>query len=222
MNFLSHFYHEFPCKDAYFACGVLLPDVLSNFSTRNHEIVKVHAQKLTASLNDTIQAIGQGVKKHYVVDEFFHGSDFFAANTKTIEQLLKKYAFTCFQKRMYAFSHVFLELMLDRKILLEELEVCNVMYNLLNEIQPAHLTTFISENTKATHPEKVTEHFLLFCKQRFIYDYLKTDVLIQILNRINQRLGNAGFSETDKTHLTTAIYETDTVLHSQNFPKFLP
>lgn len=222
MNFLSHFYHEFPCTDGYFACGVLLPDILSNFSARNHELVKVHVNKISVSANENIHAIEQGVRKHYAVDDFFHASEFFSENTKMIDALIQQYNFSCFQKRLYAFSHVFLELMLDRKILLEDKSVCDVLYNLLEAVKPEHLTTFISENTKATHPEKVTEHFLLFCKQRFIYDYLKTDVLIQILNRINQRLGNAGFSKTDKTQLTSAIYEIDTVLHSQNFPKFLP
>ncbi|MFN0276342.1 MAG: hypothetical protein ACKVPJ_11380 [Chitinophagales bacterium] len=222
MNFLSHFYHELPCDNAYFACGVILPDILSNYSSRSGEIVKIHPGKIVDSDNGKFQAISEGIRQHHFVDGFFHDSDFFSKNTNTIDEVIRKYTFSCFERRLFAFNHVLLELMLDRKILLEEQKVCNQMYALLDQVEPEILEDFIRLNSQSREPRKVTQHYLGFCSHRFVYDYIQNNVLINILNRINQRLGNPVFSATDNIHLTSVIYDIEKRLLPQKFPKFLP
>lgn len=222
MNFLSHFYHAFPCANAYYACGTVLPDIVSNYSYRTGEIVKVHVAKLKESQHANCNQIAEGVKQHYFTDAHFHVSDFFTKNTKGIEQSIQGLPFTCFTKRLFAFSHVLLEIMLDRKLLKEQQQVCDTFYSMLQQVDLAVLEQFLIENTKAKHPGKAAEHFSTFCRRRFIYEYLENDVVSEMLNRINQRIGNPPFSASDYIHFNTLIHEIDEELYSQKFPKFLP
>ncbi|MBC8045209.1 MAG: hypothetical protein H7Y00_00280 [Fimbriimonadaceae bacterium] len=222
MNFLSHFYNELPCDDAYFACGVLLPDILSNYSSRKGEVVKVHPDKLIDNNNVQFASLNSGIQKHYIADAFFHESGFFHENTKTIEEIISKYDFSCFVKRIYAFSHVMLEIMLDRKLLTENKKTCDDLYNLLDILDMTIITDFIAFNTKAGNPADVAGHMNRFRKVRFIYDYTNDPVVIQILNRINQRLGNPVFNATDIHNITSVIHDFEKRLLSQKFPKFLP
>lgn len=220
MNFLSHFYHEIPCEDAYFATGVILPDILSNFSARNKEIVKIHAQKLLPEKDPEIASLADGVRTHYAVDAAFHDSNFFTANTTAISSAIHNYTFECFEKRLFAFSHVMLELMLDRKILKEHPEVCPRFYNLLDLTDAGRLSAFVSANSKLSNTAAFAAHFSRFRDLRFIYDYAVDDVLINILDHINRKLGNKAFSATDKIHITSVILDTENALSSQKFPIF--
>jgi hypothetical protein len=55
MNFISHYYHELPVADDYFIAGVVLPDILSNFSKRHGS--KGCDNTITSMLFFTIQSI---------------------------------------------------------------------------------------------------------------------------------------------------------------------
>lgn len=220
MNFLSHFYHEYPVHEPYYAAGVILPDILSNYSSRNKEIVKIHADKIQIADNSAFILLRAGVKNHYAIDKAFHESDFFFKHTKHISNKIRSKEFSCFEKRLYAFSHVFLEMMLDRIILLQKREVCDTFYHLLNLTDSHKIGAFVSENTGTLHSEKIAEHLKGFCRARFLYDYLYDDVFIQIAESINRRLGNKPFSPSDSTYFKHLIYDLQEELLSENFPKF--
>ncbi|MFN3940205.1 MAG: hypothetical protein ACK4IY_06435, partial [Chitinophagales bacterium] len=68
MNFLSHYYHELPTNDAYFVAGVILPDILSNFSKRFGVKVRIHPGKIQTTEESPISQLGKGVQQHYFVD----------------------------------------------------------------------------------------------------------------------------------------------------------
>ncbi len=220
MNFLSHFYHEAPCTDPYFAAGLLLPDILSNYSFRHGEVVKLHANKLVDSDDENLLAMRRGVMRHYEVDGFFHESGFFDSNVRSIKELIRSKKFSCFQKRLYAFAHVLLEIMLDRMLLAKDRRICDAFYSLMDGVDPKKLTAFMTANTTASKPAGITEHFQQFRQLKFIYDYADDGRLLELLSRLNSRLGNHLFNPEDKKLLQPILHEIDKSLLDQKFPKF--
>ncbi len=220
MNFLSHFYHELPVNNPYFVAGVILPDILSNYSYRNGEVVKLHVNKLIAPDSNAQAALQRGIKKHYEVDAFFHESTFFQNNTSSITKVLSGLDFACFEKRMYAVSHVLLEIMLDRKILLEDIGSCDIFYAMLEDVNPDEIEILIRNNTSASDASSVATHFKAFRESKFVYDYTNDVRLEQIMNSISKRLGNKPFNENDKELFKIAIDDIQNTLFSQKFPIF--
>lgn len=220
MNYLSHFYHELPCNDPYYACGLILPDLLSNFSARTGRQVKLHPAKLLPTGIPELGSLGNGLRQHYFVDGFFHDSDFFQENTHAISEMIREKGFHFAWKRLYAFSHVFLELMLDRKILLEDRRVCDALYALLDQVERGLLGEFISIHASQAPIKAVCDFYAQFCKLRFLYDYLDDTRLSAILSRLNIRLGNMPFSEEDADLLIHCIHDFQKTLSTQKFPKF--
>ena len=220
MNFLSHFYHEIPVTDPYFTVGIILPDILSNYSFRNRETVKLHAAKIADSDDEEILSLSRGVRRHYEVDGFFHNSEFFDQNVDAIKQMILPLNLPPFQKRLYAFAHVALEIILDRTILLEQPEVCDQMYALLAKAKPEVITKFISINTTASNPDGVADHLEKFIEHEFLYDYLNDDRLLELLGRINTRLGNPMFTNQEKLLIQPVIHDIQKTLLAQKFPKF--
>ena len=220
MNFLSHFYHEVPCSDPYFVAGVILPDILSNYSHRSGEVVKLFVHKLQIPDSPEQESLQKGVKRHYEIDGYFHESLFFEENTKAISSLIKTRDFGCFEKRLYAVSHVMLEIMLDRKILTEDRAACENMYDMLEKVNSEEITRLIKLNTEATKPEEVTEHFERFRSLKFIYDYTFGLRLVELMSGLNKRLGNQAFSENDRELFKLTIHDIENTLFNQKFPKF--
>lgn len=220
MNFLSHYYHEWPCDDPYFAAGLVLPDILSNFSYRNGRVVKLHPWRMAEPGNAVQASLTAGVKQHYAVDEAFHPSSFFEENTGMIKQMMAEYPFECFPRRRYAVEHVLLEIVLDRAILRQAEEVCHSLYSMLDRVLLEPMAELMAANTDETDPAAVARHFDRFRMERFIYDYTDDHRLVGLLGHINSRLGNPAMTAGDKEHLKALIYATENALLQQKFPKF--
>jgi hypothetical protein len=220
LNFLSHYYHESPSNDPYFVAGVILPDILSNYSHRSGEVVKLFVHKLQDPDSPEQESLQRGVKRHYEIDGYFHESRFFEENTAAISSLIKTRDFSCFEKRLYAVSHVMLEIMLDRKILIEDRAACENMYSMLEKVNSEEITNLIKQNTVASKPEEVREHFDRFRSLKFIYDYTFDLRLVELMNGLNKRLGNKAFSENDRELFKLTIHDIENTLFPQNFPKF--
>lgn len=220
MNFLSHFYHEHPVTDAYFAAGVILPDILSNFSHRSGIVVKLHPQKLKIATEPELISLSYGIKKHHIVDGYFHESAYFADGTAAISERLLADNFTCFPKRLYAISHVLLELLLDRKILIENIGICDTMYQLLDSVENIAIVDFVDHNTANNQSVGIAKHFKTFIEHKFVYDYLEDARLVGIMSGINSRLGNPPMTVNDKHNFKNAIHDLEKTILSQKFPKF--
>lgn len=220
MNFLSHFYHEAPVHDPGFATGIILPDILSNYSFRARETVKVHPAKIRDYENEQLYALSDGVRRHYEVDGLFHGSAYFEKNVEAIKQYLLPLGIPPFEHRLYAFAHVALEIILDRCLLLQDRSICDRFYAILAMTDFQVITQFIADNTQASNPSAVTLHLQKFIEHKFLYDYLDNDRLLDLLSRINARLGNPMFTHSEKLLIQPVIHDIEKTLLAQKFPKF--
>lgn len=220
MNFLSHYYHEHPCDDPYFAAGLMLPDILSNYSHRAGAVVKLHPWRMAEPQTAELSALTAGVKQHYAVDGAFHPSDFFEENTHFIRGLMADFPFSCFGRREYAVAHILLEIILDRAILRHSEEVCHLLYDLLHRVEESHVEALLAQNGHNGQARGAAIHFDRFRIQRFIYDYTDDHRLVELLGHINRRLGNPPLSDDDRRYLKDLIYAIESSLHHQKFPKF--
>jgi hypothetical protein len=220
VNFLSHFYHDYPIGDPNFAAGVILPDILSNYSSRTGMVVKLHPNKLVYTDIPDLKAISEGVKRHYFVDAYFHESDFFHQNTAAITQRIKNDDFSCFDKRLYAISHVLLEVVLDRTLLNSKPEVCDSMYSIIEQVDIQAISRLMLLNSSAGEPDGIAHHFKVFRDRKFLYDYAIDERLTGIINGINIRLGNPPMTEIEQNRFKIVIHDIEKTIFSQKFPKF--
>ncbi len=220
MNFLSHYRHELPCEDPYFAAGLMLPDILSNYSHRAKKAIKLHPWRLAEPDSEAGRRLAKGVRQHYAVDEAFHPSDFFVQNTHFIRGLMADYPFDCFPRRAYAIEHILLEIILDRTILRSDPDICDQLYDLLDTVEEAEIAGLLEVNGHNGHSKGAASHFDRFRMQRFIYDYTIDYRLVELVGQINRRLGNPPLTDKDRRHLKELIYAIENSLHHQKFPNF--
>lgn len=220
MNYLSHFYHEWPVEDAHFAAGLMLPDILSNFAFRTGKKVRLHPAKLKSSESAFLESFSDGVRRHYAVDASFHPSDYFVEQTGAIRASMERFAFACFPKRRFAIEHVFLEIMLDRILLMQNKGVCDEMYQLLDKVETAEVAALMALNGHDREAEGVARHFSRFRAMQFIYDYTENDRFVGLIGQINLRLGNPPMNKDDVRFMHDVVAEVETALLRQKFPKF--
>lgn len=221
MNFLSHFYHELPTTDPYYVAGVILPDILSNYSKRIGSKVRMHPGKIIHTEDYRSSQLGKGVQQHYFVDGFFHDSDYFNELTDIIDEHIHVLKFDNIQRRQFAFSHVFLEIMMDRSLLNHDNDYAGMLYTLLHQIEVEHLSNFLSTNTRYHLPEAIALHFDRFRQQRFIYHYAETQRFTAIMDSINQGLGNPPFTIKDKRRMEVLINDIEKIVQGKSFPIFV-
>lgn len=220
MNFLSHYYHELPVADNYYIAGVILPDILSNYSKRNGYKVRLNPAAFLSSDDPAIHAIGEGIRQHYYVDAFFHDSEYFDEMTDMIEAVIHQYPFACFQRRLFAFSHVFLELLMDRVIMQRDIAIADSMYVQLEGVDEVKIEQFFGIQTAALNPASIAGHFSVFVQRRFLYHYLDDMRFTGILEAINNSFGNPAFTNADKTHFIKVIEHCSAEISKEKFPNF--
>jgi hypothetical protein len=220
MNFLSHYYHEFPCGDPHFVGGLILPDILSNYSYRAGRVVKLHPWRLSTPATPVQEGLTAGVKRHYAVDEAFHDSAYFARQTHFIEEYIKSRPFTCFPRRIYAIAHVMLEIILDRSLMSRQPELTDGFYDQISAVSIKEISALMQNNAHPLDANGVGAHFEEFRRARFLYDYVDDHRLTGLLGRINSRLGNPPMTADDRKNLTTAIYDIEKALLGEKFPTF--
>lgn len=220
MNFLSHFYHEQPTSDPYYVAGVIFPDILSHFSRVVGTKVRLQPSSLSPMEGEAFHALSEGVRQHYIVDGFFHDSDYFDTLTDQIEQLIRLHSFSCFERRLFAFSHIFLELMMDRVLLLQDQQLAHTMYDLLGDVDEHIVEQYCRRQTNWSEPSSIARHFNNFVDRKFLYHYLDEERFTGILDGMNRGFGNPAFSLEDRKQLMSVITAFEQVLQGMEFPIF--
>lgn len=220
MNFLSHYYHELPCGDPHFVGGLILPDILSNYSFRAGRVVKLHPWRLKNPENPVQEALSAGVRRHYAVDAAFHDSEYFTRQTHFIEDYIRSRSFDCFPRRIYAIAHVMLEIILDRSLMTKEPGLTDGFYDRLEGVTRHDISMLMARNDHPVDAARVGAHFDEFRRAKFLYDYVDDNRLTALLGRINGRLGNPPMTPADRKNLTTAIYDIEKALLGEKFPTF--
>ena len=208
MNILSHYFAAWKPENPYYNFGLVFPDlsgvVNRKWKPLNFKDFDEHWYNELVS----------GCKKHIKVDGIFHDLPAFKENVIFIRKKFEENELIRDNIRLFFVAHIFLELMLDRLILLNGTNIADKFYMDAEKIDKRKLRIFFEVN-KIGDFEQFSTFFDRFIEHKYIYQYVDDERLIFALNRIIQRGGQASFAESDFESIKKITFEVQTHLSSQ-------
>ena len=184
MNFLSHYYFERYAVHSEQVLGGLLPDLLKNadknYSFQLHKIDHILPNGLK------YDALTEGWKGHVEVDKLFHSSDFFYHHTHELRKLIEG-DIADLPVRASFLAHISLELLLDHKLIANNLLSVNRLYEHLENVDRRILTNYLTalENVDVPHFYNFYDKFVA---SKYIFDYAKVSNIPYALFNICKRI----------------------------------
>ncbi|GEM_PF-1039774 len=210
LNYLSHYYCEYPEDRPYYVLGLILPDLLRELEPRK---IRFLPEELQDSENDNFTQLNRGILRHLEVDGAFHTSEFFHRNVEQIKQWLLLHTYVSIPSRIPVFAHVLLELMLDRVIIKRDPNSMECFYAALEQVEEAVVVSFFQQNGIVQRPQAVYQRVRYFCKDRFLYRYPGNDMMLYALNVLNQKVGQSVIAAEDELLLLETIERTELLLN---------
>lgn len=217
LNYLSHYFCEYPDQRPYFVLGLILPDLVRELEPRKIRFVP---EELQTALDQRGHDLNEGIIRHLQVDEMFHQSNFFHEKVAQIKDWLLRYEYETIPSRIPVFAHVLLELMIDRVLILRDPRPMEDFYTLLEQVEEEALAHYFEQNGLVQQPSAVYRRVRYFCKDRFLYRYTDNAMMLYALNVLNQKVGQPVISEQDEALLLDTIERTESMLQSDELTIF--
>ena len=212
MNYLSHYFLDAKTGQPYYNFGLVLPDMLGA-SLRGWK----PDLNIAGISDEKIVQLTNGIKQHYKVDAFFHSSAFFTENTVHIRKIFEANGFVQTGTRLFFVAHIFLEFMLDRFILQDQLHKAKHFYEDIYMVDAKILQSFL-ENT-STQTEGFFKFLESFLQHKYLYAYLQDERLFYALNRTLQRGRQQVFPEDMLPAFQLVIQQTSDLIY-QSYKAF--
>lgn len=209
MNFLSHFYFDRSCNDAYQVLGSVMPDLLRNAD--KNSIIKV--ERLARQTDPAICSIIIGWKKHIEIDKHFHSSSFFKFHAHQLKLLLAP-TLAGSEVKPFFLGHIALELILDNLLLTSNTVFIDDFYDHLKNAEETNIAAFLRLNKVG--PQKFLAFYTSFIHEKYLYSYSKTESVAQALTGICSRIWKNPFSKTQQ-EAVFEIVKYYTILLSTDF-----
>lgn len=213
MNYFAHGmrYIERP----YFMAGTAVPDLLSVVDRR----VRMRDRNVSPFVTSepTIQAeVAAGVLQHLNDDHWFHGTRAFAETTTELAIEFRKITGVNDGFRPGFLGHIVTELLLDAILIDREPERLEAYYSAFQELDVREIQSAVNRMAKYK-TDKLADMIPLFCRERFLFDYLDPKRLLYRLNQVMRRIKlNQLPSETE--HVLQAGWS----IVSNRFDELLP
>ncbi|MGI4727608.1 MAG: ACP phosphodiesterase [Janthinobacterium lividum] len=188
MNFLSHFYFDRNCNDAYHVLGSVMPDLLRNADKE----AQLKIERLPAQTDPVINSIISGWKKHLEIDRHFHSSDFFKTHAHQLKLLFVP-ALAGSEVKPFFLGHIALELILDNLLLTNRTVFADDFYDHLKNVETKNICAFLELNQ--VHPQKFLNFYASFIYEKYLYSYMQLDSVVHALRGVCQRIWKKPFSK---------------------------
>lgn len=171
----------------YFMAGTSVPDWLPVLDRRIKARPKGVRPFLDAEDPD-LAVMAAGILQHHHDDGWFHVSEPFVrlslACTGDWRTLLGKQS----GLRCRFLGHVLVELLLDAELIRREPRLLDQYYQVMESLDGNRVEKAVS--AMASQPATGLARLLeVFCRERFLYDYLEDAKLLRRLNQVMQRVG---------------------------------
>lgn len=179
MNFLAHFYTANSNIEAYKLLGVILPDVVRDFS-------KIHNHKIENDFSSEVLEINQmlaGINLHLKGDKAFHNHSIFLELEAQAKKSLKAQT-KITVKRKFIIAHVLVELMLDQYIINNSPEKLDSFYKTLNNIELNRANLFFEALNTTEDVSHFKRNFSHFLEIKFLYHLKENEGVIFTLNKV--------------------------------------
>lgn len=180
MNYFSHYYFDHLKENHDYNLGLLLPDLLRNYSKNEYN------KKSLLTLNETKNDIFKGIDSHLKRDASFHESLFFkSVYEENIESC--KNIFISHEIPRYWFGiHILIEMQLDQFLIMEEEELLHNMYRDI-EIAIPGLELFLNI-IEHRNQEKFILDIQKFIDSKFLLKYREIHGISYGLNKVYQQV----------------------------------
>ena len=192
MNYLAHAinYLDRPL----FMSGTGVPDMLSVVDRK----VRVRSRNLTPlidSQDSEVVEIATGILQHLHDDQWFHATKIFNQLNLEFAQALREAVPEDTSLRPAFLGHILIELLLDARLAECNPGLLNEYYDVLGQVDPVKIQSVI--NMASARPtDQFVRFFEVFCRERFLFDYLDNDRLAYRLNQVMKRVGLPEFGDS--------------------------
>lgn len=208
MHFLSHFYVEQAEQNPLTLAGLIMPDLTPGFSKLYNSILA----KQEAPENEALLALHSGILKHYQGDKWFHQSILF---TQPVSHAIEHFIEAGLNRkhiRLSVLAHVAVEMMIDRHILLNEPELCQLFYRQIVQADEGIMADYFQHYRLDIAKQKFFYNFQFFKEKKFLYLFHDLNHLVFGLNRIYGSVTQTEFTNPEKAMLLSALHNIDTEL----------
>lgn len=154
--------------------------------------MKVH--QLLPEIDEKEESFKHGISLHVRADAIWHNSDYFKFKTELIGDVLRDFEFYEKPYRPFFMTHVMLEILLDRMLLLQKPDLATGMYNSLEGLEKQWIIQLFSNEKLSENMPKFVSNFT---DSRYVYKYSDNAHFIYALNRLFKRVGLPGFEFQD-------------------------
>ncbi|MGI4021013.1 MAG: ACP phosphodiesterase [Janthinobacterium lividum] len=198
MNFLSHFYFDRNCNDAYHVLGAVMPDLLRNAD----KTAQIKPERLPPQNDAAICALISGWKKHLEIDRHFHSSKFFKYHAHQLKLLLAP-AIAGSEVKPFFLGHIALELILDNLLLTTDTVFADDFYDHLKNAEEVKIAAFLKLN--CVDPQKFLQFYNRFINEKYLYSYTQLDSVVHALKGVCSRIWKNPFTKTQEVDVNKVI-----------------
>lgn len=183
MNFLAHYHTTKPDIEAYKLLGVLLPDMVKNFTKLyNHQIENDFSSNVKE-----IQQMLEGIKLHMKGDDCFHNHSIFLDLESRAKDILVAQEEISVQRK-FIIAHVLVELMIDQYIVNNHPKSVDLLYEKLETVDMNSANLFFEALNTSENVTHFKQNFSNFMRIKFLYKLKENEGLIFTLNIVFGKL----------------------------------
>ncbi|MHB0958402.1 MAG: hypothetical protein ACYC6N_02830 [Pirellulaceae bacterium] len=184
MNYFGHGYRY--VDDPPFLAGTAVPDWLSVINRRVRARARL-AQPWTRDADPLVAAVAAGVVRHHQDDDWFHRTRAFAELSLTLTVAIRDQLAGDPGFRPSFLGHILVEILLDGVLIERDIARLDQYYRSMASLDTEAVSQAVHRMTTGSVPE-LPEMIRLFCRERFLYDYLDNAKLLTRLNRVMGRV----------------------------------
>ena len=171
---------------------------------------KIRNTDIEALKGSELQWLERGVLVHLETDRLFHQSAYFEQKTALLKNLLRSNSL--FDKYLFFYAHLLLELMLDRIIMKVKPAMATTFYNHLNFINKATISDYFRYKGIDAGIDRFMQFFDRFRESQYLLQYVDNEGFIFALERTTMRIGLPAFKKTEKKQFINLLNEIETTL----------
>lgn len=204
MNFLAHFYFDGLEGAPYYNLGLVLPDLMG-MVRRGWKLKQTHLQN---HIKPVHKALASGALAHLEMDDWFHKTQFFIQSRGVVKTTLLNAGVTYPPHRPGFLSHVLLELLLDRLIVLHYPELASRFYNELANVNVDKVKLFF-EGIDLPFDDHFPGFFTRFVNKQSAFRYAQDTPLLESLNQISKRVSQPVLATNQMQDLKARLSDLD-------------
>lgn len=184
MNYFAHGLNFL--DNPYMLAGTAVPDWLSVVDRR----VRARSKRVAPWVDDpdpVLSGVARGVIVHHEDDAWFHQTRSFAELSLEFTVNMRDVLPNDTGFRHSFLGHILVEILLDGALIEQDITRLNAYYDAMCGLDPEVVSGAVHRVTTG-RAEQLPEMIRLFCRERFLYDYLDDAKLLWRLNRVMRRV----------------------------------